>query len=115
MLKKISKYYEEESKKQRKTFNKGKAKKISLGLKMEELENLISNLKETEIRDNPLKGMKNLLHSFEGFLCEISKPEYTPTTYLTNQQLFWYLCSNKLTSLWALEFIDIGLTKLTNW
>lgn len=80
---KISKYYKEESGKQRETFNKGKAKRISLGPKIKELENLISNLRETEITDNPLERMKNPLYSFERFLCEISKPEYTLTTYPT--------------------------------
>lgn len=79
--KKISKYYIEEPKKQRKASKKGKSRKIFLGPKMGNFKNLISNLEEFEIKDDSLEGMKNLLLFFEGFLKEISKLEYTPTTY----------------------------------
>lgn len=54
---KINKYHEEELKKQRKTFEKGKAKKISREPKMKDLENPISNLRESEIKDNLVEGM----------------------------------------------------------
>lgn len=81
-VEKISKFYKKELKKQRKTFEKEKTKRIALESKIKDLGNLISNLKTSEIKDNPLKGMKNSLHSFEGFLTEIFMPEHTSTTYV---------------------------------
>lgn len=78
--KKISKYCKEELKKQRKTSKNWKTKD-SLGPKKEDLKNLITNLRETEIKDDPLERIKNPLNSFEGFLQEIAMLEYASTTY----------------------------------